>query len=409
MPNFLFTPRTKCCHLNPAPQGLYNDSLSHDLECFAKYVGGGQVNWRLWRPRYMLSALHAEMKLTTLNYEWYHFHGFLGGVAPNDTVNFIWKSVFEGGVDDHDYGACENANLPLAQDIASAQAANSGKVVTSEFPTYDKEQRELVFTTLREACFGGGEECATIVYDEWLLDQILLLREQGLEHARLPWLWAHTAPNDLPPELATIGHAQGLVNNFVKWEHAWHQVGCWQQNASPAVFLKPAGCKELGERLSAHLCGLHAPLHKGLLEGLNATPLGKVLCECRLIYEDGRIQQATRGIAYCVEQIDCLETYYSLQLLLRRLALSTWSNGCECEGLIERCVGSFVRRFGREVFVRRVEGGWLETVLNLPEKVFQETLDWLENKAADQKRKSNALEKVSSAENKETMKDILDL
>ncbi len=116
-----------------------------------------------------------------------------------------------------------------------------------------------------------------------------------------------------------------------------------------------------------------------------------------------------RGIAYCVEQIDCLETYYSLQLLLRRLALSTWSNGCECEGLIERCVGSFVRRFGREVFVRRVEGGWLETVLNLPEKVFQETLDWLENKAADQKRKSNALEKVSSAENKETMKDILDL
>jgi hypothetical protein len=61
------------------------------------------------------------------------------------------------------------------------------------------------------------------------------------------------------------------------------------------------------------------------------------------------------------------------------------------------------------VFVRRVEGGWLETVLNLPEEVFQETLDWLENKAADQKRESNALEKVSSAENKETMKDILDL
>ena len=135
------------------------------------------------------------------------------------------------------------------------------------------------------------------------------MRDQGLSY--FPY-WA-SKPPWRPPELGTIGLAQRLVNLFFEYEQAW------------TLTLRPATATQdlPSQDLYALFPHLHATLHVAFIKALEALPLGRWLTKNGYM-RTGKFLNNSDGKFHSWWQTDCIRTYYGIQILLHRVAMTTW-------------------------------------------------------------------------------------
>ena len=205
-------------------------------------------------------------------------------------------------------------------------------------------------------------------FDGWALGKISDLRLRGLKNAHLQERWDG---NNKPPELGTVGLAQKLLNIIVKYELVWQVAGTMQHRG-----LQPYDMSNL-PTLAGFVCALHAVIDSKFLKCIYSLPVGVWLKEKGFVKRDGKLVQALDGSSKSWSQLDCLRTYYGLQLVLRRLVMQTWPLGCGCEKSgIEasaKCASWFDEAYGGQWGCG--EGpDWLGVASKLPENVIKESL-----------------------------------
>ena len=319
-----------CCHvpipLNPA----FPNALIPDAERFAKYVGGAPLA-ALGNPDAVgifTSALHLEMQLwEPTKFTWY----------INDSQRNAW-------------GVMSNRTTSPA----------------SVFPRFVQRGQCLVFSSF--ALPPCADDCCLLVFDAWLLSKLVELRNEGLAHAGLVvWEADHHIK---PPELGTFGLAQKLINIFLKYEVCWQAVGQWV-NGQMVPYQPP-----VIPNLPSYLCALHAPIDRILLDALGSLALGKWLKKNKLInLVTCQLKQSSNGSLRPWSKLDCLRTYYGLQLMLRKVAMRTWPPGCACaestNAAIQKCADWFNRTYGNEHPCGSGQLDWIQAACNFPDDLIK--------------------------------------
>lgn len=169
-----------CCHIPKPAQPSFPASLVPDAQRFSKYVGSGNPSGSVAPTTILTSALHLEMKLWPPT-----------GQLPtpphkiNDAQHNSWQAM-------------------------------SGRTTapTGQFPRFPPQEKEKVFTSIEIPA--RPEACALLEYDRWLLENIFDLRRVGLAHAEMAVAGVPNGKTSKPPELATVGLSQKLLNIFIK-------------------------------------------------------------------------------------------------------------------------------------------------------------------------------------------------
>jgi hypothetical protein len=342
-----------CCHIPPqADQPEFPSSLLPDARRFAQYVGGRPLKeLEDMKPVSILtSALHHEMKL----WEPTEFHWY-----PNNVELNSWGVM-----------------------------ANRTTASRNVYPRFSVEEKARLFGEIR--LNSRRSNCALIEFDGWALESILNLRSTGLLHADMQAPW-----NPTPPELGTVGLTQKLINIFVKYELCWQVAGQWVNNQ-----FVPYDNPRL-PKLPQYLCALHAPIDSILLKKLLTLPLGEWLKKKKLIRGAGTIKQSCDGEFHPWSKLDCLRTYYGLQLILRKIAMQTWQPGCACRSkngedsgpsaqrLIQHCADWFNEKYGKVHVCGNNQVDWVQTACDLPEDMILKTPHRLEAKQDQSQDKSS--------------------
>ena len=80
-------------------------------------------------------------------------------------------------------------------------------------------------------------------------------------------------------------------------------------------------------------------------------------------------------------KLDCLGTYYGFQLVLRRIAMSTWPKECGCFGLsdaIQKCGDMFQEEFTKGQECQGTD--WIEIAKNIPDEIIDNTIEELKKR-----------------------------
>lgn len=358
-----------CCQIPNQNNPVFPPRLVTDAQIFSKYVGGMPLA-EIGPPAELTvctSALHLEMKL------W-------------DPTTFSWE-------------------VNNAERNSWSVMSNRTTAPSAEFPRFEAEEKNRIYAGFNLDKRNGS--CALIPYDEWGLETILNLRIQGLAHASLQHPW-NPVVHPRPPELATIGLAQKLINIYLKYELCWQVAGRLENNGF--VVYAPRRVPNL----THYLCALHAPIDAILLVELLKTQFGKHLSQEGLLNPRGnspQIIQSADGLARAWSKLDCLRTYYGLQLMLRRIAMNTWTAGCACGGgpkgdpdvaakaLTVACAKWFEKKYGEKHRCGQGQTDWVKAACELPEQVIQETIKELRSKPNGEARsaQSKASSKAKSA------------
>ncbi len=323
----------RCCQFPIPLDPAFPDALIPDAHLFAKYVGGAPLAG-LRTPNAtgaLASALHLEMKLwEPTEFTWY----------INDSQRNAW-------------GVMSNRTTAPA----------------NVFPRFVQRRQCLVFSSfVLPPC---ANDCCLVAFDSWLLSKLVELRNEGLAHAGLH-AW-EADQQEKPPELGTIGLAQKLINIFLKYEICWQAVGQWG-NGQMVPYQPPAI-----PNLPEYLCALHAPIDRILLDALGSLAIGKWLKKAKLFNATtSQLKQSSDGSLRPWSKLDCLRTYYGLQLMLRKAAMLTWQPGCACSkstnAAIQNCADWFNQTYGNEHPCGSGQLDWIQAACDLPELIIQETL-----------------------------------
>lgn len=321
-----------CCHVPTPLNPAFPDALIPDAQLFAKYVGGAPLA-ALGNPDAMgtlTSALHLEMKLwEPTKFTWY----------INDSQRNAWGVM-----------------------------SNQTTAPANVFPRFVQRVQCLVFSSF--AIPPCADDCCLVAFDAWLLSKLVELRNQGLAHAGLV-VWNPDHHNK-PPELGTFGLAQKLINIFLKYEACWQAFGQWV-NGQMVPYQPPAI-----PNLPGYLCALHAPIDRILLDALGSLALGNWLKKAKLCNATSQLKQSSDGSFRPWSKLDCLRTYYGLQLMLRKIAMHTWQPCCACaestNAAIQKCADWFNQAYGKEHPCGSGQLDWIQVACDLPESIIQETL-----------------------------------
>jgi hypothetical protein len=332
-----------CCHIPTPDNPAFPDSLIPDAELFALYVGGVD-NDELGNPeptRILTSALHLEMKLwQPTEFDWY----------PNDAQRNAWGVM-----------------------------SNRTTAPEHEHPRFVQRQQCQVFSSIDLP--ENSKNCCFEAFDSWLLSKLVELRNAGLANAGLE-AW-NGGPLNRPPELGTFGLAQKLINIFLKYEICWQVAGQWV-GGEWVAYNDPAL-----RHLPRYLCALHAPLDRILLDALKQFELGRWLKRTSFLRSaDSTLRQSSDGHFRPWSKLDCLRTYYGLQLMLRKVAMTTWASGCACapssKEAIQACADWFNKNYGANHPCRQDQPDWIQAACDLPEGVIQTTVNQLINPPKDE-------------------------
>lgn len=326
-----------CCLIPAQNNPVFPPTLQPDAERFAKYVGGAPLGNGLdavgdpGPTTVLTSALHLEMKLwqpTKFKYR------------PNDAEWNSWEVML----------------VVMGKNTFVAAEKRSIFVAISTLP-------QLKYV------------CALIEFYGWQLSTILSLMSDGRRRA----------PVRNPPggdqavaALASVGRCQKLINIYLKYEICWQVTGQWiGGRMAPYPVRIPA--------LPQFLCALHAPIDRILLSAIRLTPLGNWLHGKGLMSKSGtELTQSYDGLPRPWSKLDCLRTYYGLQLMLRRVAMSTWASGCACGGdagdhpakaaeeLTRKCAEWFNEAYPINQPCQGPD--WVEAACELDETVIKETI-----------------------------------
>jgi hypothetical protein len=347
-------------------------SFEHDAQLYSKYVGGAYPVPSLRHARTLVSGLHVEMKLWSATATSEKAIHSPSSWRINDAGHNAWMTVLRG------------ATSPSMKRCS-----------------YDETDRGRLIGSLRSALRANDfSEDPFLMYDEWLLEILLKIREQA-------WLReGQTEPRriinleDKPKPLTRIGQVQELVNVYVKHEACWQAAGHWQKNPHPGQFAAHTEEYTIGETVWA----LHAPLDQGLLDALAQFALGRHLIDRGLLQQtdDGVLFRPHATVQTCWwYQLDCLQSYYAFQLILRQLAMLSWPAEW-CSNHIRQCHALYGRLFG----IKRgpYEGpDWWQVALNIPPDVLQTTLDQL----ATMEDREVMLKKIQKRKDRDAARDIL--
>ena len=212
-----------------------------------------------------------------------------------------------------------------------------------------------------------GPQCAIAIYDKWLLDHLIALREigRGQPGAIIP------NRHQKPSQLATCGLAQKLINIYIKYIHCWEIAG--QYNLATGAY-DPFAANPTTLDFS---CALHAPIDNEIIIALAVTPLGHYLKQRRLITingRNGRLVQAD-GSPNPWTKLDCLRTYFGFELILRRLAMHSWPKNCGCTSPGEAVAISgdwFEKKYADDPILDGPD--WIRVAQEIPDDIFEQTL-----------------------------------
>ena len=328
-----------CCHIPNPAQPAFPATLVPDAQRFSQYVGNGNPSGRAATTTILTSGLHLEMKLWPPT-----------GQLPtpphkiNDAQHNSWQAM-------------------------------SGRTTapTGQFPRFLPQEKEKVFTSIEIPA--RPKACALLEYDRWLLEITFDLRRVGLAHAGIAVAWVPSGKTSKPPELATVGLSQKLLNIFIKYELSWQVTGVWRS----AAFAHYSDL-QLPE-LRYFLCALHAPLDSIVLKGIANSRLGKWLQERGLQKPNGDLLKSCTGSFRPWSKLDCLRTYYGLQLMLRRIAMETWPKGCACSASPDQAIKDCADWFNQKYVVSNNCKGhdWIQAACDLPIRIVEETLAEVRN------------------------------
>ena len=333
-----------CCQIpNPAAP-VFPPTLIPDAERFSKYAGGATlVDIGTIAPRTVLtSALHLEMKL------WDTKKPLPQQYLKNDSEHNSWAAM-----------------------------SNRTTAPRTHFSRFSQDAQRRIYSDVSIKTTSAA--CHLINFDTWLLTMISNLRQRGLANANI-LVWAPHGKNK-PPELGTYGLAQKLINVFLKHELCWHVAGRWV-GYPPFVLYAPPRSPDLPQ----YLCALHAPIDRLVLKALTARPLGLRRKGKELLKNNGDVKQSSDGNFRPWSKLDCLRTYYGLQLMLRRIAMNTWPVGCACGGasgrtpaaaakkLTQDCADWFEKTFGPKHPCQNDNIDWIKAACELKDEVIEETL-----------------------------------
>lgn len=219
-------------------------------------------------------------------------------------------------------------------------------------------------------CPQKSQTCVQSIFDGWMLDKMIQLREKGRDPIRQPIL---PGVANRITALASFGLAQKLINIFLKYEICWQVAGQWV-NGGWVPYNAPAI-----QHMPGYLCGLHAPLDRILLDTLKPLSLGKWLKNKSLLRPaDSTLRQSSDGHFRPWSKLDCLRTYYGLQLMLRKVAMRTWQPGCACaestNAAIQKCADWFNRTYGNDHPRSSDQLDWIHAACDLPDSIIHETL-----------------------------------
>ena len=315
-----------CCQIpNPAAP-VFPPTLIPDAERFARYVGGATLATigTIAPLTVITSALHLEMKL------W-------------NTGNQLPRQYLQNGAEHNSWIAMR------------ARGRN----------TFSQAEKGIIFAGLNPGT-PAPKQCVLTAYDDWLLTTILGLRTQGRNPGRNPELRTGYAPSTL----STVGSCQKLLNVFLKYELCWQVAGQWVGGG----FFRYAPPRS--PNLSQYLCALHAPIDSFLLKAIVTLPLGSHLVAKGLLRErDGYLRQSINSAFRPWSKLDCLRTYYGLQLMLRRIAMNTWPQSCVCNGSAADAIGRCDDWFNETYGGPECKGpDWVSEAFNLPNVVIENTI-----------------------------------
>jgi hypothetical protein len=337
-----------CCHI-PAPENpAFPGSLIPDAELFAKYVGGATMQeLGNQQPTSILtSALHLEIKL--------------------------WRV---------------NRGLPRNRYTINAQFHNSWRAMLAVWlspvngDTFTENEKAQILQELSSLkCPQKSQTCVLSIFDRWMLDKMIQLRENGRDPIRQPIL---PGVGDKVTALASFGLAQKLINIFLKYEICWQVAGQWV-NGDWVPYNDPAL-----RHLPRYMCALHAPLDRILLDALKQFELGRWLKRTSLLRSaDSTLRQSSDGHFRPWSKLDCLRTYYGLQLMLRKIAMNTWPHGCACapssQEAIQACADWFNNNYGAAHPCGQDQPDWIQAACDLPEVVILTTVNQLINSPEDE-------------------------
>ena len=325
-----------CCQVPPGPNDNFLESIQHDATRFSHFVGGAAVG--IQGPafsKYLTSALHLEMKL--------------------------WKTT------------------KLSQKYLKNHARhNSWQTMQQRSPnTFGGQGYDHLFDKIDHG-FPSRNSCAILDYDYWVLKTINELNLKGKEatFAILP------SKTNTPTTLASIGHAQKVLNIYVKYHFCWQRVG-----KSNGIKLVPPHCFPINP--NGFMCALHAPIDAIMLSEFIKLPLGADLKSKKLVNQSNPTKKQSNPTPYIKQSLDgqlrpwsklhCLRTYYGFQLIFRRVAMRTWQNGCGCsdaQNLTNRCAEMFEKEFPKEIECQGPD--WIQAACDLPDEVIDATLKQLE-------------------------------
>ncbi len=275
----------------------------------------------------LTSGLHLEMKL------WPASGGLPRRYIPNNARNNSWRAMQIRG--------CNNTFIPA-------------------------EQNKLFNGLLAGLPIPSSRVCCLGDYDGWLLDNVIGFRAAGLHPRRHPV--PAVAHGSTPTTLASVGLAQKLINVFVKYELCWQVAGQWLGG-----IFHPYAPLQIPD-LPQFVCALHAPVDAILVEKLLALPVGQHLMRKGLLKSrigSPLIQQSSDGSFRPWSKLDCLRTYYGLQLVLRRIAMATWPKGCACSAspdqAIKDCADWFNKKYGASNICKGED--WIQAACDLGKEV----------------------------------------
>jgi len=353
-----------CCHIPPPVP----TSLVPDAERFSKYVGGAPLAVVGPAPAstHLTSGLHLEMKLwEATNYTY----------QPNEAELNAWR-------------------------VMSRRTTAPDRI----FPRHTEQQKNLIFSKIIN--FSPiSKNCNLSPFDECLLNLITQLQHGALVMHGIGG-WAPVPANPKPPELGTIGLAQKLINIYFKYEICWQLAGQWIGGGFIAYHPSIPVLKN-------YLCALHAPIDRILLEEINNLPLGNYLRNNRLLRNGANLTQAN-GVPRPWSKLDCLRTYYGLQLILRRVAMNTWPQGCACNSLDRESAAASANRLTKECadwYNSKYGSGdevnvdWINIVNDIPQEIIDETLNKLTAKNISHQQNLQKLDKDTKRTTKNKLKN----
>ena len=317
-----------CCHIPTPARPVFPATLVPDAQCFSQYVGDGNPTGRAATTTILTSGLHLEMKL------WPASGGLpLNKYIPNNARNNSWRAMQIRG--------CNNTFTPTEQN-----------------QLFNELLAGLPIPSSRVCCLGD--------YDGWLLDNVIGFRAAGLQPGRNPV--AAVANGSTPTTLASVGLAQKPINVFVKYELCWQVAGQWLRG-----IFHPYAPLQIPD-LPQFVCALHAPVDAILVEKLLALPVGLHLKRQGLLKSrkgSPLIQQSSDGNFRPWSKLDCLRTYYGLQLMLRRIAMATWPKGCACSASPDQAIKDCADWFNEKYRTSNICKGkdWIQAACDLGKEV----------------------------------------